>query len=214
MNTAQTIAETLDRYLERPTQMVVFGSAALLLDQNFAPRLAGRMTNDIDIIIPDGREVAVDADRQFWQALEAANRELEKQQLYITHIFPEREVVLTPEWKQHTLPLPNARLRKLRLQRPRMLDLVVSKMGRGDAQDQADVRNMLRLQREVFLVGPSAAEIADAAQRAQVPEVYREIFPRASAQIIGVARKVELGESVQSRLPPPRQRPGPGMHPS
>lgn len=56
--------------------MVVFGSAALLLDRNFAPRLAGRMTNDIDVILPSGREMAIDADAQFWDAISATNREL------------------------------------------------------------------------------------------------------------------------------------------
>jgi hypothetical protein len=213
MNTAQTIAETLDRHLTQRTPMVVFGSAALLLDQNFAPRLTGRITNDIDFIIPARREMAVDADRQFWQALKATNRELEPRQLYITHIFPEREVILTPDWKNHTVELPNDRLHNLQLSRPSMLDLVVSKMGRGDLQDQADVQTMLRLQREVFLVGPSSKTITAAAQRVNVPEIYREIFPRAAAQIISAVRKMELGESANPQIPPPRPGYGFGMRP-
>ena len=213
MNTAQTIAETLDRHLTRRTPMVVFGSAALLLDQNFAPRLTGRITNDIDFIIPARREMAVDADQQFWQAVKRANQELAAKQLYITHIFPEREVVLTPEWKSSTVALPNTNLRNLRLSRPSMLDLVISKMGRGDVQDQADVRTMLRVQREVYLCGPTSNEIAAAAQRAHVPDVYREIFPRASVQIISAAREFELGESARHRNPPPNPGYGFGMRP-
>ena len=213
MNTAQQIASTLDRYLKIQTDMVVFGSAALLLDRNFAPRLAGRMTNDIDVILPSGRELAIDADAQFWDAISATNRELEAKGLYITHIFPEREVVLTPEWKQFIIPLPNPGLKKLRLSRPRMLDLVVSKMGRGDLQDQADVRSMLTLQREFSLTAPSAAEIAAASKRATVPEVYREIFTRAAAQIIESVRQLEQGEKPTPPSHGHRQSRGYGMSP-
>jgi hypothetical protein len=196
VNTAVIIAATLDRHLQASTDMIVFGSAALLLDRDFAPRLGGRMTNDIDVIVPAGRELAIDADSQFWHAIKATNHELEDRALYITHIFPEREVVLTPEWKQFLVPLPNPELRRLRLFRPRILDLVVSKMGRGDLQDQADVRTMLTLQREIRLVAPTAVEIAEAAKRAMVPDVYREIFTRAAAQIVDCVRQSEQGEPL------------------
>lgn len=213
MNPAQTIAETLDRHLTRRTPMVVFGSAALLLDQQFAPRLTGRMTNDIDFIIPAHREMAVNADQQFWDAVKLANQELAAKRLFITHIFPESEVVLTPEWKHGTVAMPNAKLANLCLSRPSILDLVLSKMGRGDVQDQADVRSMLRVQREIYLCGPTANEIAAAAQRAHVPEVYRDIYPQASAQIIAAAREFELGETARVRNPPPHSGHGFGLRP-
>lgn len=218
MNAAQTIAETLDWHLTQPTEVVVFGAAALLLDRKFAGRLAGRSTNDVDIIIPKDRELRVDADRSFWRAVEKTNQELEAKGLYITHIFPEREVVLTPEWKQHTVPLHQDKLTKLSLQRPRMLDLVVSKMGRGDVQDLVDVRSMLRLHREATGHQLTAAEIAQAAGRAQVPEVYREIFPRACERIVAVARELETGQDIRPGQSPfsgpsqsPRQGPRMGM---
>lgn len=202
MNAAQTIAETLDRHLTQPTEVVVFGAAALLLDRKFASRLAGRSTNDVDIIIPKDRELRVDADRTFWWAVEKTNQELEPKGLYITHIFPEREVALTPEWKEHTVPLHNEKLTKLSLLRPRMLDLVVSKMGRGDVQDLVDVRSMLRLHRETTGRQITAAEIALAAGRAQVPEIYREIFPRACERIIAVAREMEVGPDIRPTQSP------------
>lgn len=196
MNTAQIIASTLDRHLQEPTEVIVFGSAALLLDPEFAPQLSGRMTNDIDVIVPAGRELMIDADAQFWAAIEATNRELADRALYITHIFPEQEVVLTPEWKQHLVTLPNPALNKLRLFRPRILDLIVSKMGRGDLQDQADVRSMLTLQRAVGMPAPSATEIADAAGRVVVPEVYRELFPKAAARILSCVRQLEQDDPL------------------
>jgi hypothetical protein len=216
MNAAQTIAETLNRHLTQPTEVVVFGAAALLLDRKFAIRMAGRSTNDVDIIIPKEREVQVDTDRAFWQAVEKTNRELEPKGLYITHIFPEREVVLTPEWRQHTVPLHHESLARLNLLRPRTLDLVISKMGRGDVQDVADVRSMLRLHRAVTGFEITGEEITQAAKRAHVPEIYREIFPRACERIITAAREMEVGQGIrptQSLFPSPQQAPrqGPRM---
>lgn len=158
----------------------------------------------------------VDADRAFWTAVEKTNRELEPKGLYITHIFPEREVVLTPEWRKHTVPLHHESLARLNLLRPRVLDLVVSKMGRGDVQDVADVRNMLRLHREVTGHQITGEEIVHAAHRAVVPEVYREIFPKACERIVAAAREMEVSAGVrptQSLLSSPRQTPrqGPKM---
>ncbi len=216
MNAAQTIAETLDRHLTRPTEVVVFGAAALLLDRKFAGRMAGRSTNDVDIIIPQEREIKVDADRTFWRAVEKTNQELETKGLYISHIFPEREVALTPEWKQHTVPLHHDSLTKLMLLRPRMLDLVVSKMGRGDAQDLVDVRSMLQLHRELTGRQLTGAEIAQAAARALVPAAYREIFPRACERIVAAARALEVSQEIRPgpsifSTPAPTPRPGPRM---
>lgn len=216
MNAAQTIAETLNRHLAQPTEVVVFGAAALLLDRKFAIRMAGRSTNDVDIIIPKEREMQVDADRAFWTAVEKTNRELEPKGLYITHIFPEREVVLTPEWRKHTVPLHHESLARLNLLRPRILDLVISKMGRGDVQDIADVRNMLRLHRAVTGFQITGEEIVQAARRAVVPEVYREIFPKACERIVAAAREMEVSEGIrptQSLFSSPRQTPrqGPRM---
>jgi hypothetical protein len=164
-------------------------AAALLLETRFAERLSGRRTNDVDIIIPAHLELQIDADRQFWTAIEATNRELEPQGLFISHIFPEAEVVLTPEWERHLLAVDGP-WEKLRIKRPRMLDLILSKMGRGDAADVADVRTMLVLERAVTgrLITPS--EIAAAARTARVPQVYREIFPRARDRILAVADEV------------------------
>lgn len=216
MNAAQTIAETLNRHLTQPTEVVVFGAAALLLDRKFAIRMAGRSTNDVDIIIPKEREIQVDADQAFWKAVEKTNRELEPKGLYITHIFPEREVVLTPEWRRHTVPLHHESLVRLNLLRPRVLDLVVSKMGRGDVQDVADVRSMLRLHHAVTGFQITGEEVAQAARRAHVPEAYREIFPRACERVVAVARELETGENIRptstlSSAPRQAPRQGPRM---
>lgn len=131
MNNAERIAGSLDHHLTEKTEIVVFGSAALLLDPRYARHFAARVTNDVDIIIPAERELKVDSDQGFWRAIEAANKELEPDGLYVTHIFPEREVALTPEWQQHTVRLEIPNLNNLTIVRPRVLDLIVSKMGRA-----------------------------------------------------------------------------------
>lgn len=208
MNTAQRIAETIDRHLTEKTEIVVFGSAALLLDSRYAPHLAARITNDVDIIIPAEREIKMDADRGFWGAIEKANNELESEGLYITHIFPEGEVTLTPEWLQHTVRLETPGLEKLSISRPCVLDLVVSKMGRGDAQDLEDVRSILRLEQKVSGQSIVAAEIRAAAERARVPAVYQEIFPEARRRIIAAAEEVERALKIRPTpfIPPPDEK--------
>lgn len=190
-NTANQIVETLDRHLSAPTGIVVFGAAALLLDETHAHHLVARRTNDVDIIIPAGSEVVIDADMAFWSAIEATNKELEPAGLYISHIFPEREVALTPEWQSHVVPLHIPKLEKLKISRPRVLDLVVSKMGRGDPTDIEDVRQMLQIERLVTGRSIAADEIAAAAARANVPTVYQEIFPQARDRIVQMVRAVE-----------------------
>lgn len=191
MNTAQRIAETVDRHLTEKTEIIVFGSSALLLDPRYAEHLTARVTNDVDIIIPAEREMKIDADRGFWNAIESANKELEPAGLYITHIFPESEVTLTPEWQQHTERLETPFLAKLNIARPRVLDLIISKMGRGDAQDAEDVRALLRLEHQVSGEIITAADVQAASARARVPAVYQNIFPEACRRIVAAVEEVE-----------------------
>ncbi len=185
MNPALHIARALDHHLSHPTPIVVFGAGALLLDPAFEERLAGRLTNDIDLIIPQEHEMRIEADADFWAAIEATNRDLEPSGLYLTHIFPEREVVLTPEWKDHAQPIPRPEFCHLQVSRPRMLDLILSKMGRGDAKDLDDVLIMLALEPVAF------RSLADAIKRVRVPDVYAEIFPFARDRILAAVKTYE-----------------------
>ena len=193
MNPAQIIAAAIDRHLAGPTEIVVFGSGAMLLDRMLAGALAGRMTNDIDIIIPSRRELAVDADADFWSAITAVNRELEPDGFHVTHIFPEREVVLSANWEERS-EVVDGPWRNLRIRRPQVLDLILSKMGRGDAQDVDDARAMLRAERAAGRARITAEMIARAAAGAHIPDVYREIFPRARDAILAAAREEDLAE--------------------
>lgn len=210
MNSAQRIAETLDRHLTEKTEIVVFGAAAVMLDPRYTQHLNARVTNDVDIIIPAEREVQVDADRDFWNAVEKANKDLESEGLYISHIFPERQVTLTPEWQQHTVRLETPGLKKLSISRPRALDLVISKMGRGDAQDQEDVRNLLRLEHKVSGKIITANEVRAAAESARVPEIYQGIFPEACRRIVAAAQEIERSLSLRPSpaISPLEEKPG------
>jgi hypothetical protein len=191
MNNAERIVATIDRHLPGKSEIVVFGSAALMLDRRYAEHLAARVTHDVDIIIPSDRELQMESDQNFWHAIDATNKELEPEGLYVTHIFPEREVTLTPEWKDHAVRLETPAFKHLGITRPRVLDLIISKMGRGDAQDLEDVRMMLQLDHRVWGRTITTAELTEAATRAHVPSVYQEIFPRARSRVIATVKEIE-----------------------
>ena len=88
------------------------------------------------------------ADLRFWDAQEATNQKLQKDGLYITHLFEAKEVFLRHDWEQHIVPIPLSNLRWLKLFRPATLDLILSKMMRGnDEQDMADVGFFIRCDR-------------------------------------------------------------------
>jgi hypothetical protein len=54
-----------------------------------------------------------------------------------------------------------------------------------------DVRTLLHLEHKVTGKVVTAAEVQAAAERARVPEVYREIFPEARRRIVLTAEEVE-----------------------
>jgi len=175
-------------HLTQPTEIVVFGSGALLLDPLFEGRMSERETNDIDSIVPLDRELQLDADKAFWSAIEATNRELEPAGLYISHIFPEKEVVLTSEWNKHIHTIGRDDLVNLKLSRPRILDLIVSKMGRGDPKDIEDIGAMLALEPVAY------ADLLKASENLRVPVVYEELFFDAKSNVL---KAVELFENKQ-----------------
>lgn len=115
-----------------------------------------------------------------------ANRELQSRGLFISHIFAERQVVLSPNWLEHLQAIEGP-WKNLCVKRPRMLDLILSKMGRGDDADLADVRTMLALERAFSGRVITAEELAAAARTAHVPEEYRAIFTQARDRIVAVA---------------------------
>ena len=66
MNNAERIVAAIDRHLPGRSEIVVFGSAALMLDGRYAEHLSARITHDVDIIIPSHQVLQIDSDRGFW----------------------------------------------------------------------------------------------------------------------------------------------------
>lgn len=163
MNNPLRILECLDRNLTQPAELNLFGRAALALGFPAAPA-AFSATQDVDAILPLGWLEAEDQNVDFWEAQQMTNAELEGTGLYITHLFRELEIILTPDWILRRIPL-ELPLSKLSVYRPAAVDLILSKMARGDDNDLADIRFLLSQE-------PCTVEqLSKAFQVARVPEV-------------------------------------------
>src|SRR5205085_368701 len=98
------ILQTLDRHLTQPTEITIFGRAAIALGfPNSPPDFAA--THDVDAILPLQWLAAEDQNIDFWTAQQKTNAELEPEGLYITHLFREQDIILTPEWLTARVPL-------------------------------------------------------------------------------------------------------------
>jgi hypothetical protein len=125
-------------------QLVLYGRAAVWLGFDAPPPEAAR-TQDVDAILSTVQESELAKDNRFWDAIEAANAELASRNLYITHLFSELEIFLRQQWQKELVPVSRPALRFLKLFRPATIDLVLSKMMRGnDPQDMADIGFMIR----------------------------------------------------------------------
>jgi hypothetical protein len=144
MDNPSLILQAVDKNLDHEVNLTIYGRAALWLGFDTPPPETAK-TQDVDAIISLQQETELAADLRFWDATEKANAELAARGLYITHLFSEREIFLRRQWQQHLVPLKKMALRHLRLFRPAAIDLVLSKMMRGnDPQDMADAEFMIR----------------------------------------------------------------------
>lgn len=177
MNNPQHILQTLDRYLTKPAEITIFGRAALALGFPNSPT-AFATTHDVDAILPLSWLAAEDENMDFWQAQQKTNAELEPSGFYITHLFRELEIILTPDWLGRRVRIP-LEFRKLTVFRPATLDLILTKMARGDENDLADIRFLL--QQEAI----SSDQLRVAFTRARVPDVpeIRELFQAAQLKV-------------------------------
>lgn len=60
----------------------------------------------MDAILPLGWLAAEDENLDFWEAQQRTNAELEPEGLYVTHLFREVEVILTPDWLTRRVRIP------------------------------------------------------------------------------------------------------------
>jgi len=186
MDNPSLILQTVDKRLNHDVRLVIYGRAALWLGFNTPPPEAAK-TQDVDAIISTFQEGELAADRQFWDAVEAANVELAAKGLYITHLFSEREVFLRKQWHQALVDITRPVLKSLRLFRPATIDLVLSKMMRGnDPQDMADAEFMIRHDRI------TETQIIQAFSEMKSIELVelRDAFARAKPIILKLAREI------------------------
>jgi hypothetical protein len=187
MCNAERILLTLDHRLDHEVELIIYGRAAIALGFENPPDVVTR-TLDVDAIIPVSRVSDFRDDTNFWDAQEAANKELEKDGLYITHLFEADQVFLRRSWEQHIVPVTHPPTRWLRLLRPATLDLILTKMMRGDdPQDMADVAFMIRHDRV------TAAQIEGAFAEIVIPDLVelRDAFERAKPRVRELALQAE-----------------------
>jgi len=139
----ETILRTLDGYLTEPTELIIYGRAALDLgypasDSDRNPDFSS--TLDVDAILPSEKIDTIDQDDQFWNAIERTNEDLSTSGLYITHFFQDDQVILRPQWLSQIEPIHlSPPLALLQLARPHTIDLALTKMMRIDPQDRDDL---------------------------------------------------------------------------
>lgn len=184
MNNPLHILQTLDRYLTKPAEITIFGRAALALGFPNSPA-AFATTHDVDAILPLSWLAAEDENMDFWQAQQKTNAELEPSGLYITHLFRELEIILTPDWLTRRVHVPLV-LQKLTVFRPDTLDLILTKMARGDENDLTDIRFLLHQD------AISDEKLRDAFNRTRVPDVpeIRELFQAARPKVLEAAKSI------------------------
>jgi hypothetical protein len=183
MSNPLRILTTLDRHLQSPAELTIFGRGALAL--GFQDSTAQfHSTQDVDGILPLSWLEPSDAHEDFWRAVQETNDELEPDGLYLTHLFRELDVILQPDWAEHRIPL-QLDLPKLAVLRPRNVDLILTKMARGDDDDLRDIQFLL--DREPLTRGDLEAAFARA-RIPQVPEI-QELFDRARPKVLDLASR-------------------------
>lgn len=185
MDNASRILQTLDLQLDHPLRLILYGRAALQLGFS-GPQSDIAESKDVDGIIPLRDLDALSADEQFWDAQEATNNALRSHGLYITHLFRADQVFLRRDWEQHLLPVTRPPLRWLQLFRPATLDLILTKMMRGDdTQDMADIEFMIRHD------GVTPEQIEATFDQAVIPglQELRDAFERAKPRVRELARR-------------------------
>jgi hypothetical protein len=176
----------LDDGLEHSVQLIVYGRSAIWRGFDDPPEAAAA-TQDVDAIIPNDQVQALSEDLRCWDARDAVNEKFRSEGLYITHLFPESEVFLRHDWVKHIVPISRLQLRHLKLFRPAAIDLVLTKMMRGnDEQDMADARFVMERERI------SEDELNEAFGQMKPIELVelRDAFARAKPIVLKLAKEI------------------------
>lgn len=184
MTNAERILIAFDRRLDHEVSLVLYGRAALVLGFADAPAEMA-LTMDVDAILRLSQCALVEEDTQFWEARDAANAELAADGLYFTHLFMENQVFLRRSWEAHLVPIARPATRWLRLFRPASVDLVLTKMMRGDdPQDMADAAFLIQHD------GLTRADLEAALAEAVLPDIVElhDAFAKAKPRVLAMVR--------------------------
>ena len=183
MSNAERIVSVLDGLLDHEVPLVIYGRGAIALGFLEPPDWTTRSL-DVDVILRHSHTAVLDADDQFWEAQSTVNAQLDREGLYMTHLFGEHQVFLRRQWEGEIVPVLRPPLRFLRLSRPATLDLLLTKMMRGnDPQDMDDIDFLIRHDRL------STPQIEGAFRDAVIPDSQelRDAYDRARPTVLALA---------------------------
>lgn len=172
------ILKTLDKHLTAPGSIRLFGGAALVLGYG-----RQRLTEDADLLLDDRECRALIDQCGFSEAVEATNAELNPLGLYVTHIFGPEQEILSPTWREHCRPVSLPALTRLSVSVLGPIDLILTKLGRGDEGDLDDIRYLLSAE------NLDGAEVRRGVSAALVPDVLAEIFSESKQRLFELLEK-------------------------
>lgn len=183
MSNAARIVSVLDSLLTSGASLIIYGRAAIALGFENPPEATLRSL-DVDVILTTSYETAFAESPEFWDAQGEVNRQLARDGLYMTHIFPADMVFLRRQWETEIVSVLRPPLKYLKLFRPATLDLLLTKMMRGnDAQDMQDIDFLIRHDRL------TRSQIEGAFGDAVFPDnqELRDAFARARPSVLSLA---------------------------
>jgi hypothetical protein len=175
---ARRLLTALDQELTARVELTLYGRAALHLGFPDGPPEFG-LSRDVDAILYTGQAEELAASTNFWQALDTVNRQYAGDGLYISHLFVEDQVILSPWWRTRRLPVAGT-WQMLRLWRLGNTDLLLSKLMRDDPIDHGDALFIVRS------AGLTASHVREAILSARIPAIpeLEEQFALASARLL------------------------------
>lgn len=175
---AVRILTELNRRLAQSVDLTLYGRAAFQLGFESPPEEFSQSL-DVDAVLWVGQAEELLESTNFWDALEEVNEALAPDGLYMSHLFVEDQVILTPEWRQQRKEVSGS-WSNLDLHRLGDEDLFLSKLMRDDPQDRHDA---------LFIVerrGWRGDDIESLLERARVPDIpeLEEQFALASEKLL------------------------------
>ena len=179
MSNARRILNCLDEKLRQPTELTLYGRAALQLGFDDPPSEFAQSL-DVDVVLWVGQAEDLLRQGNLWDAIKEVNDELVGENLYISHFFEETQVTLRAEWKECRVPI-EGNWRMLNLYRLANADLFLSKCMRDDPLDLADARYIWAQ------AGWQAEDVRQIVRSARIPDIdeLKDQFDRCVRILLG-----------------------------